>query len=220
MQHEAELTDGVESSDLRNVFTTLNALPNGFSKQCTVVTTNNEDQVTARTVVLVLALILLDEDQAAIFMLHAWYSSRLTPAMRFVLRDSIASELEKVVAGITTNDGSLVHKSWPLRETTVSVNLTKRQWIFTLKLVQTEWSVEEIESKRRSVSLDILREQQIEWSVDETEPERILRERRDGCEWLYYHQSPSMRLGLHKFRDSGVLLPFGHYDGDFTEANP
>ncbi|KAL8784828.1 MAG: hypothetical protein Q9213_003732 [Squamulea squamosa] len=189
------------SGDFRNIVATVNTLPGNYSNAATTVINDRDDLLTARTVIFLLIALIEDSALAAELILHLWYSSRLTPTLMSVLGSKITPEMSRSVeAAEDKNQGDLISQSWSLHSATVSVHLSRTQWYFILKVLQAKHSVAESEPNRQSIT--------------------VSKRRSDHRERHYYNLTPSMRLCSHKFRQGGVLLPFGYSDKNFNVVNP
>jgi hypothetical protein len=86
---------------------------------------------------------------------------------------------------------------------TLYVSLKKEEWIRLERFVHVPEGLRYEDAKRIR---------------DETmlAPERV----DDRERWLYKDATPSMRLAKQRFREDGLLLPFGHPRIGFTVPNP
>ena len=203
------------SGDLRNVGKTVVDLPDCYAQPVKVVINDLEFEVVARnTVWLLFALnLLLDQssgedsaiERVAQSLIHLWYSAFVQPHTIDELRDRVGSLISEVCTEITNKQASALHtKTWDFDSaTSLTVTLTKKEWLKLEKITAAPKGLtyEEASRIRQKVTLA---------------PERA--DYRDR--WSFNEATPSARLVSQRFREDGLLLPFGDCRLGFTEPNP
>ena len=182
------------------MITTINSLPEIYKNTCTAVINDKDIVVVARTMILLLVALRKVSTDTTELMLHIWYSVRLPFVMAKVIDTEIKPLIADVVHKIKDRSEKLLQsKTWSLDTASVTVRLYKPQWRLVLKMLESVHSATTAEHRRRDLVFN--------------------KNRVDFRERHYFDLTPSMRLCAHKFRETGVLLPFGHCVNDFEVAN-
>ena len=179
---------------------TINSLPSTYQKSCTSVLNDRDGVVVARNVIMLLLALHLSPEEASEAMLHVWYSARLTPKVGEALQEKIKPMVADVVKKIQSKDNmTILSKTWTSGRASISVRLLKSQWMYLLKMLEATITLENAEERRKYVILN--------------------KGRLDVRERVWYNLTPGMRLCAYRFRESGVLLPFGHCLDEYTVPN-
>lgn len=179
---------------------TINGLHTTYQGRCTTVLNDREKFAAARNTILLILALIQSPDEAPETMLHVWYSARLTPNIANTLREKVKPMIADVVRKIQDKkDTIILSKTWTCGNASVSVRLNKPQWIFVLKMLETEMTVEMTENKRKHIMLH--------------------KDRLDFRERRWWNFLGAMRYSEHKLLETGILLPFGYCIDDFTYPN-
>ncbi len=171
--------------------------------------------MTARNLILLLFILAsLDQSQnngeenntqIAQSLVHLWYSAYIPADTLSSLQDKVEPLITDVCSRVENlAPEALFENTWKFNSgKTLRVVLSKQQWLSTKKLLlpQQDLTFEMAQQIRHTITLA---------------PERA--DYRDR--WLYKDASPSMRLGKQRFREDGLLLPFGHPRLGFVNPNP
>ncbi|KAL5335956.1 hypothetical protein BJX70DRAFT_390353 [Aspergillus crustosus] len=201
------------TGDLRNVVKTISQLP-GQPLQKIEVTLNNRDfHVIARNAILLLfSLTPLEEEPeissdaiTAESLIHLWYSASLSSDITSQLRSRVKPLLTEVCRQLSTEvAGAVVKKTWFFSDNRrLALTLKKEDWfrleaLCEIPLDLTQQKASEI---RRATTL--------------APEQRDFRDR-----WYFKDATPSVRVAKPKFREDGLLLPFGDDRAGFDLPNP
>ncbi|KAI3049468.1 hypothetical protein CBS147353_11672 [Aspergillus niger] len=202
------------SGDLRNVVKTISQLPETFAERLDVTLNDREFHVVARNAILLLfSLTALEEVTAKIpssrnsaeSLIHLWYSASLTRDIISDLVSRVKPLFVDVCGKISAKaPGELVEKTWFFSHgRSLSLALNKEDWfrIEDLCDVPSDLTWQKAQDIRTAVTLA---------------PDR--RDFRDR--WYFKDVTPSVRVAKQKFREDGLLLPFGHTRIGFDIPNP
>lgn len=163
----------------------------------------DSDVVGRNAIMLLLALTEDDPTVAAENIIHLWYSAFITQS----LQDDLKGKIHELVQSICTkiegkSPDTVLGKTWTFGSRSLRLVLTKKQWFDILS------------SLEPPPGLTIERAREIRRNVTLADQRLDFRERR------YFGQSPSLRASGQKFREDGVLLPFGTPRAAFIIPNP
>lgn len=192
---------------------TVSELPWSFTQRIDMVLNDKEFHVVARNAILLLFCLKalevsstsLGRSTDAEILTHIWYSASLRKdiADELVLRvkplfTEVCENVSELAAGeVSTWSWDFAHNK------SLYLTLTKEQWY------QIEALCEAPSSLTLQNASDIR-------TATTLAPERQdIRDR-----WFLKHRTPSMRLSKQKFREHGILLPFGHDRTAFGYPNP
>lgn len=192
------------SGDLRNVIKTIAQLPNSYN-QAVEVTINDRDlDVVGRNVILLLiALVVDDIDKATDCIIHVWYSALVRKSDIDILQQQIRPMIEEIcqkTKGKAAN--SLLAKTWTFGQRSLRLVLQKSAWDTLLKSLDSPGGLNAAQANevRKAVTLS--------------------EERRDFLDRHLMFQADFHRVALTRFREDGLLLPFGDSRGEFQHPNP
>ena len=172
------------------------------------------DVVARNTILLLLALTIQDSTtveasttpfSTAEALIHVWYSASISSYVLSLLQDRVKPLITEVCNKIANKTPSTaLGKTWrfsdgrPLR-----LVLKQKDWLRLADFLDLPEGVglEDAAAIRRAVTLA---------------PERS--DYRDR--WFFKDSSPFMRIAKQKFREDGVLMPFGHPQTAFDKPNP
>jgi hypothetical protein len=191
------------SGNFRNVVKTLASLPQTYTGDVLLVINDLDMDVVARNVImLLLALKVEDSEQAAQSVIHIWYSATIRPVDAQLLKELIYPMIEDVCFKIADRAaGTLQAKTWNVGKCSLRLVLKKESWTTLLSHLR--------------VPLGLTLQQAYDKRVAVTKAEQQQEIHRDLCVLR-----PEHRLCREKYRDDGILLPFGHSREEFTVPNP
>ncbi|PKK48400.1 hypothetical protein CI102_8134 [Trichoderma harzianum] len=169
------------SGDLRNVVKTIAQVPDGYTKPIEVTINDNDLDVVARNaIILLIALVSDNADEAVDCIIHVWYSA--------LIRKSDLDMLQQ--------------KTWRFEKGSLRLVLPKSFWDRLLAYVSIPegLTADQASCIRTAVTL--------------------ARSKRDYLDLHLIFQSPSRRVAKQRFRQDGLLLPFGAPRHEFQEPNP
>lgn len=158
----------------------------------------------ARNIILLLIALTVEQvDEAVDCILHLWYSALVRESHIEILQRHIRPLFEEVCGKIKENtSGGLFGRTWTFRQCSLTVFLEKSSWDRILSFVD----------KPEGFSAEHAREVRTATTLAESRID--YRDRHLCC------LSPVKRVAFAKFRQDGLLLPFGHPRHEFREPNP
>ncbi|GIJ91024.1 hypothetical protein Asppvi_009989 [Aspergillus pseudoviridinutans] len=192
------------SGDLRNIVKTIAQLPSSYSQPLELTINDRDFEIVARNAILLLIALILEEvDEAVDCIIHLWYSAFVRESDVDVLRHRIRPLIEDVCKKIKDKKPeSLLAKTWTFGRHSLRVILERSSWDRLLSFVDPP----------ASLTADRAREVRAAITLAES--------RKDYRDRYMYCQSPSHRIAFNKFREDGILLPFGSSRHEFREPNP
>jgi len=151
---------------------------------------------------LLLALTISDHQQAAEAIIHCWYSAFLRPADSQHI-ESLRPYVQDVCNKISDRrPGSLQAETFMFKRGSLRVILKKEAWKMLLGFISGSRALtfQQARGIRHAVTLA---------------PQRT-----DHHDHSLLLQQPAHRICKRRFREGGILLPFGHPRDDFTIPNP
>ncbi|KAI1779819.1 hypothetical protein F4818DRAFT_154522 [Hypoxylon cercidicola] len=192
------------SGDIRNVIETVVAIPDAFRNPIKIYMNDRDTDVVGRNAIML--LLALTEDDAAVAtenIIHLWYSAFIPQSLQDVLKGKVHELVQSICTKIEGKPpDAILAKTWTFGSRSLRLVLTKQQWFNILSSLEPplDLTVERARDIRRSVTL-----------ADQ---------RLDFRERTYFGQYPGVRASSQKFREDGVLLPFGTPRDSFTIPNP
>jgi hypothetical protein len=194
------------------VVRTVTGLPNEFKGRVHITINDREFEVVARNVILLLFAFVSLEDTSpssvpdtAASLLHIWYSAFLMTNLLSSLKAKVQPLIGAICAQLATKPpDTLLGKTWTFLEgSTLRLVLRQKEWLRLHQFLDVPKGLT-LEKARNLRAATVLA------------PERLdYRER-----WYYKDATPSMRLAKQRFREDGLLLPFGHPRTGFDVPNP
>lgn len=176
-------------------------LPSTYRGVCTSIINDKFINVVARNVVTLLLTAQLPPLVAAELVVHFWYSARLTHEMLATIDKYVRGPVAEVFAKVDKkSDSALLSKIWTFGGTGIRVLSYKPQWATLHRIIEAKHDVLQTEQNRRDVALAASR-------IDHWERE-------------LYTLSGSRRKCSARFRETGVLLPYGSCLDHFDRSNP
>ncbi|KAM0126323.1 hypothetical protein ACHAO1_010135 [Botrytis cinerea] len=202
------------SGDLRHVVKTIAGISNKLTQRLDITLNDGDFQVAARNAILLLFILnapditsskaenLMSDTECLI---HLWYSAFLPSYVLSQLYDRVQPLISNVCSKIITKSaGATIGKTWYFRcGRTFRLVLKKEQWVKLEKICNSK----EVLSLSQAIDLRA--------TINLTSERLDYRER-----WQFKDATPSMRISKQRFREDGLLLPFGHSRIGFNDPNP
>ncbi|KAH0421179.1 hypothetical protein CcaCcLH18_13597 [Colletotrichum camelliae] len=192
------------SGDLRNIVKTIAKLPNSYTQPIEVTINDRDLDIVARNaIMLLIALVVDDVDVAADCIIHVWYSALLRKSDLDILQHRIRPVLEEVCHKLKGKGAdTLQAKTWMFGQRSLRLVLKRSAWDDLLFFTDTpkDLTANQAHEFRKAVTL-------AEGRKDYRDRHLLL-------------QSPSHRIALTRFREDGLLLPFGAARDAFRHPNP
>ncbi|KAJ0168197.1 hypothetical protein CTA2_8707 [Colletotrichum tanaceti] len=192
------------SGDLRNVIKTVAQLPESYTQTVEATLNDRDLDIVARNAILLLiALVMEDFDASANCIIHVWYSAFLRKCDLDVLQQRIRPLIEEVCHKLTGQPADkLLAKTWTYGQRSLRLVLQKSAWDALLAFTDTpkDLTTEQARKLRTNVTL--------------------AEDRVDFRDRHFFLQTPSHRVAMVRFREDGLLLPFGASHVDFQHPNP
>ncbi|KAI9372814.1 hypothetical protein BJX61DRAFT_542323 [Aspergillus egyptiacus] len=194
------------SGDIRSVVKTIADPPTTYTGSLTVTINDLDFSIVCRNVILLLiALVVTDPDEAAECMIHFWYSALLRKSDMDILQNRIRPRVQEACKPIVRADKhstDIFETTMTFGQRSIKISMCKRGWLFVLAVLKTPGGItaEEAGNLRRAITLST--------------------RRKDHLDRYLYFLPPAHRLAHLKFRDDGILLPFGASRDEFCILNP
>jgi hypothetical protein len=201
-------TDGdyhaVASGDLRNVAKTIAQIPSSYNQSVDVTMNDRDLDIVARNAIMLLIALVVDNiDDAVDCIIHVWYSALIRKSDLNILQQRIRPLIESVCEKIKSKaPSSRLGKTWTFGQRSLRLVLEKSSWdslLFSMNITE---------------GLTAEQANQIRTAVTLAESRKDYRDRH------LLFQSLSRRIAKNRFRGDGLLLPFGSRRYDFREPNP
>ncbi|KAL4752900.1 hypothetical protein BDW72DRAFT_191664 [Aspergillus terricola var. indicus] len=191
------------SGDLRNVIKTINALPQTYSGCLNLDLNDGDETVALRNIILMIVAFHFQPEKASIIMLHLCYSAFLRKDMLESVQSVCIPFIQNLLAsGQEGPTGLLLKGTCTHNKATLTAALPRVIWerILLIFTTPSRLSFDEAVALRRSVTL--------------------AKHRQDQREGSMFRLPPPWRLAQQKFREDGVLLPFGASRDRYNIPNP
>lgn len=194
----------VASGDFRNVVKTIARIPSTYNQSVDVTMNDRDLDIVARNAIMLLIALVVDNiDEAIDCIIHIWYSTLVRRSDLDILQQQIRPLIETVCEKIKNKaNDDLMGKTWTFGQRSLRLVLAKSSWeslLFYMNIPQ---------------GLTAGRANQIRTAV-------VLAEcRKDYRDRFLIFQTPSHRIASKRFWGDGLLLPFGSQRDDFREPNP
>jgi hypothetical protein len=192
------------SGDLRNVFKTVIELPQEYTGQCAFTVNDLDFDIVARNVIMLMVALYIETEEAVPAMIHFWYSAKLPKSMLQMVRDALLPLLEDVCTKTTEkpDDTPLAKTSRLESGQTLRIVLPKRGWnrlksYLTLPagLIPEKAKAMRDHVANNPANLDAVHE---------------------GFSFFWH----TLRTSRQKYRETGVLLPYGTSRAEYDTWNP
>lgn len=182
---------------------TLAELPTAYTGQCEVVINDRDFDIVARNTILLLITLHFSADSAPLTMLHVWYSALIRAQMLRAIQEEIRPLIQDVCAKIAGKPaGSLQAKKWTYGTRSLRLVLEKEEWNRLLSYFEVPNGLSPTQARAIRTMIT------------------LAPKRRDYLDRWLYALPPARRVGAMKFREDGILLPFGSCRRDFDTPNP
>ncbi|KAK4148361.1 hypothetical protein C8A00DRAFT_39095, partial [Chaetomidium leptoderma] len=201
------------SGDLRNVVKTIVDLPTAATQHINVTVNDREFAVVARNAILLLFALNAPETatgddngsyDTADALIRLWYSAFIPMKVLSVIQDVVKPLIADICTKIASKDpATSLGKTWKCPSgRSLRLVLKRDQWFMLERMVSNahNLSYERASEIRHAVTLA---------------PDRA--DYRDR--WDFKESTPSTRIAKHRFREDGLLLPFGHPRVGFDTPN-
>jgi hypothetical protein len=192
------------SGDIRNVVKTIGHLPSSYSQFVDVTMNDRDIDIVARNaIILLIALVVDDIDEAIDCIIHVWYSVLIRKSDLSILQQRVRPLVENVCEKIQGKPPHiLLGKTWTFGQRSLRLVLERSAWDCLLLSM----SIPEGVTAEKA--------NQIRTTITLAESRKDYRDRH------LFFQSPSRRIAINRFLGDGLLLPFGSQRHDFQEPNP
>lgn len=189
------------SGDLRNVVKTVNGMPGTYSGDCSIVINDKNFAIAARNAMLLLTALHFEPAVASPIMLHLWYSAMLPKEMITALQEVVLPCISDVCEKIKNKpEHSFQAKTFRFGQSSVRLTFKKYEWFALGRMFLVPEGLTE--------------------SQAQTIRHEVILARKDHIDRALLHMPPGRRAGMMKFREGGVLLPFGASCTAFSVPNP
>lgn len=194
------------SGDLRNVIKTIAAIPKAYGKAVYVTINDRDFDIVARNVIILLvALVTEDMEQAVDCIIHVWYSALVRQTDIDLLNSSIRPLIEAICGKIAgKKPGTVLGKTWTFARGSFRLVLSIEQWHLLLSYFDVPNGLSSTQAL------------QIRSAVTLADERRDYLDRARACKSgpLLAH-----RICGQRFREDGILLPFGASREAFDTPN-
>lgn len=198
---KAEYT--LASGDCRNLVKTIGTLPPSYTGACEVVMNDRDLDIVARNALLLLVAFLFDPEVASPVMLHLWYSAFVPAELLSLLRENILPLIQDICSKIEAKPPTkLFSKTWVFDNRLLSLTLPKQSWTQLPSYFDVPSGLSTTAAKNLRVSTTL-------------HPQRM-----DYVDRGLFKNPPGQRVAMRRFREDGILLPFGASRGDYNTPNP
>lgn len=200
----ADNSDAIASGDLRNVTKTIAQLPSSYNQPVNVTMNDRDLDIVARNaIMLLIALVVDDINEAIDCIIHVWYSAFIRQSDLSILQQRVRPLIESVCEKIKSKTpSSLLGKTWTFGQCSLRLVLQKSSWdtVLSFTNIPEGLTAERAHQVRNAVTL--------------------AESRKDYRDRHFLFQSPSRRIAKSRFREDGLLLPFASQRHEFCEPNP
>ncbi|KAL3461958.1 hypothetical protein BJX64DRAFT_288910 [Aspergillus heterothallicus] len=192
------------SGDLRHVVKSIAELPSSYRGSMEITLNDRDFDIVARNIILLLiATVVEDVDTASDCMIHLWYSALVRESDFNILQQHVRPVIMDVCRKISDRpSGTLLAKTWTFGQSSIRVVLEKSTWDRLLSFLDVP------------VGLDAHQAQGVRRNITLAESRKDYRDRYMCC-------IPNReRLSFSRFREDGILLPFGFPRHEFVVPNP
>ncbi|TLS24977.1 hypothetical protein PpBr36_06924 [Pyricularia pennisetigena] len=192
------------SGDLRNAVKTIAQIPAGYCHTVDITLNDLDLDIVARNVIMLLIALVVDNaDEAVDCIIHVWYSALIRKHHLEILQKKIRPLIEDVCKKIEKKKPeSIQGKTWRFGRHSLRLVLVQSAWIRLLSYLDVPLGMDNKGANRirRAVTL--------------------AESRKDYRHRNLLLDTPSHRVAKHRFWEDGILLPFGLRRDDFVEPNP
>ncbi|EXK76747.1 hypothetical protein FOQG_18522 [Fusarium oxysporum f. sp. raphani 54005] len=192
------------SGDLRNLVKTMAQLPASYNQPINITMNDRDLDIVARnTIMLFVALTAESQDETIDCMTHIWYSALIRKLDLDILNQRVRPLIEKVCDKIRDKPAnSVLGKTWTFGQRSLRLVLEKSSWDRLLSFIEIPGGLtaEKANEIRTAVTL--------------------AESRVDYRDRFFLFLPSSHRVARYRFRQDGLLLPFGASRNEFQQPNP
>jgi hypothetical protein len=194
----------IASGDLRNLVKTMAQLPRRYNQPISITMNDRDIDVVARNIILLLiALTAQENDETIDCMIHIWYSAFIRKSDFDILNQRVRPLIESVCDKIKNKPAnSVLGKTWTFGERSFRLVLEKSSWDKLLSFLDVPGG------------LTAKKANEIRTAVTLAESRVDYRDR------SFLFLPSSHRIARYRFRQNGLLLPFGASRREFQQPNP
>lgn len=161
------------------------------------------DIVARNVIMLLISLVVGDVDIAADCIIHVWYSALLRKSDLDIMQHCIRPFLEEVCHKLKGKGADTLHaKTWTFDQRSLRLVLKKSAWDDLLSF------------------MDIPKDLTADRAYEIRKAVTLAEDRKDYRDRHLLFQSAPHRIALTRFREDGLLLPFGAARDAFRYPNP
>lgn len=154
-------------------------------------------------IILLIALVSDNIDEAVDCIIHVWYSALIRKSDLDMIQQKVLPLVQGICEKVKDKDSNgLLGKTWRFGKRSLRLVLQKSQWARLLTYMN---APEGLTAERAS---------RIRTAVT------LAESKQDSLDRHLLFQSPARRIAKHRFRQDGLLLPFGAPRQEFQEPNP
>ena len=183
---------------------TIAALPRSYIGTLTVTINDLEPHVVVRNVIMcILATSIGDADQASECITHVWYSAFIRQTDLDLLKTHVFPFASEVCSEVEDKSpASLYSATWQAGKCSLRIVMSKAAWQLLLSCLTVR------------PGLTLRQAQALRLAIVKNP------ERQDFYDRTTVSQSPDHRLSKQKFKEDGIILPFGYSQEAFVIPNP
>lgn len=169
------------------------------------ITLNDRDfDIVGRNIILLLvALVVDDTDVAVDCIIHLWYSALILESDLSILQQQVRPLIDDIcIKTAAKPPDTILGKTWTFGQRSLRVVLARSEWNQLLRLLD--------------VPPGLDAQQALTIRADVT----LAESRKDYRDRYMYCLPPAHRVPFHKFREDGLVVPFGFSRGEFQVPNP
>ncbi|KAL6863995.1 hypothetical protein J3F83DRAFT_182202 [Trichoderma novae-zelandiae] len=192
------------SGDLRNIVKTIAQIPSSYDEPVTVAVNDHDIDIVARNAILLLVALVSDNMEEAIdCIIHVWYSALIRKSDLEILQRRVRPLIQNVCDKAKDKQGtSILAKTFTFGQRSLRLVLQKSSWDALLAYLSIPAGLTAERASRIRAAVTLVESRKDYWHRD----------------WLVL--TPTRRVAKHRFRQDGILLPFGSSRDDFQEPNP
>lgn len=183
---------------------TITSLPSTYNQSINITMNDRDLDIVARNAMILLIALVVDAfDEAVDCMLHVWYSAFIRKSDLDILQQRIRPLISSTCETLKHKaPDKVLSKKWIYGQRSLRLVLNKSSWdrLLSFMDVPEGLTMERAQKLRKEVCL--------------------AESRRDYLERHLLVQTPSGRIAKTRFREDGLLLPFGSPREEFHEPNP
>ncbi|KAF9773218.1 hypothetical protein IL306_009010 [Fusarium sp. DS 682] len=189
---------------MHNVVKTITELPPGYDKSIDITMNDRDFDIVARNaIMLLIALTANNLDEAVDCIIHVWYSSFIRKSDLDILEQRVRPLIQTICDKTKEKPaGQVLGKTWTFGNRSLRLVLCKSAWDRLLAFLEipNDLTTQQASDLRKAVTL-------AESRIDYRDHHNLL-------------IAPAHRVAKQRFREDGILQPFGAGRTEFTIPNP